>query len=785
MTNYVKFTNFTVKDSLPTGDTNKVIRGAEFDTEFDAIATAVATKSNIAGPTFTGTATFDGLTATGTVNFSGATVSNLGSVTTVDINGGTIDGVTIGGSSAGAGTFSSLTATTANIDGGSIDGAVIGGSTPAAVSGTTGTFSGAVSGTTGTFSGAVSGTTGTFSGAVTGSNLNISNWDTAFGWGDHSTEGYLTNVTFSDMDAGAITTSGETFANSDTQIPTNAAVRNWVLTTYPTIVELNDLTANVTWANVPDANITQSSVTQHQAALSIAASQLSDVTATATELNYVDGVTSNIQTQIDSINPSPTLTATASGTLANGDTVIINANGTVSAVSGSTVTQVAGTRVTFEDGVTFYSRSAYDANAGKVVIAYSDNSNSNYGTAVVGTVDPSDNSISFGTPVVFESAYTAQYDTIACEYDANAQKILISYLDAGNSRYGTAIVGTVSGTSISFGSAVVFESAETTHIDSAYDASAQKILIVYRDEGNSSYGTGIVATISGTSVSFGTPVVFKSDRVEQNTVVYDSSAQKHAIFFKDVFDSGKGKGIVATVSGTSVSYGTAADFDTSGSAERYGAAYDTSNSKIALGFDNGSDGKYIVGTISGTDISFGSQGTFNSGRVDNMSAVFDNVQNKVIFVWSYSSGAGKLVSGTISGTSMSFDTTYEYLGGDRADYNKKGAVWDNGAKRTVIAFRNASGAGALADDGMAVVFQTGGSTTNITSENYIGISDAAYSDGATATIQIVGSVDDAQSSLTPGQQYFVQNDGSLGTTADDPSVFAGTAVAATKIIVKG
>ena len=222
MTDYVKFTNFTVKDSLPTGDTNKVIRGAEFDTEFDAIATAVTTKSNIAGPTFTGTATFDGLTATGTVNFSGATVSNLGSVTTVDINGG------------------------------SIDGAVIGGSTPAAVSGTTGTFSGAVSGTT-----------GTFSGAVTGSNLNISNWDTAFGWGDHSTEGYLTNVTFSDINAGAITTSGETFANSDTQIPTNAAVRNWVLTTYPTIVELNDLTANVTWATVPDAYISASSVDQH------------------------------------------------------------------------------------------------------------------------------------------------------------------------------------------------------------------------------------------------------------------------------------------------------------------------------------------------------------------------------------------------------------------------------------------------------------------------------------------------------------------------------------------
>ena len=88
---------------------------------------------------------------------------------------------------------------------------------------------------------------------------------------------------------------------------------------------------------------------------------------------------------------------------------------------------------------------------------YQDNGNGNYGTAVVGTVDASNNSISFGTPVVFESAHTAQYDTIACEYDANAQKVLISYLDADNSKYGTAIVGTVSGTSISFGSAVVYQ----------------------------------------------------------------------------------------------------------------------------------------------------------------------------------------------------------------------------------------------------------------------------------------------------------------------------------------
>jgi hypothetical protein len=110
MANYTKTTDFAAKDTLAGGDTNKVIRGAEFETEFDAIATAVATKSNIAGPTFTGTSTFANLTGTGTINFSGATVSNLGTVTTANLDGGTIDGTVVGGASAAAGSFTTLSA---------------------------------------------------------------------------------------------------------------------------------------------------------------------------------------------------------------------------------------------------------------------------------------------------------------------------------------------------------------------------------------------------------------------------------------------------------------------------------------------------------------------------------------------------------------------------------------------------------------------------------------------------------------------------------------------------
>ena len=69
MANYTKVTNFTAKDSLTSGDPNKVVKGAEIDTEFTAISTAIATKANIAGPTFTGTTTVADLTVSGT--FSG------------------------------------------------------------------------------------------------------------------------------------------------------------------------------------------------------------------------------------------------------------------------------------------------------------------------------------------------------------------------------------------------------------------------------------------------------------------------------------------------------------------------------------------------------------------------------------------------------------------------------------------------------------------------------------------------------------------------------------------
>jgi hypothetical protein len=55
VSNYTQSTNFATKDSLPSGDPLKIVKGTEINTEYVNIAVAIATKADLASPTFTGT----------------------------------------------------------------------------------------------------------------------------------------------------------------------------------------------------------------------------------------------------------------------------------------------------------------------------------------------------------------------------------------------------------------------------------------------------------------------------------------------------------------------------------------------------------------------------------------------------------------------------------------------------------------------------------------------------------------------------------------------------------
>ena len=87
MADYTKITDFAEKDTLGSGNPDKIIKGAEFEVEFDRISTAIATKADTAGPTFTGTATFATTNAT-TVQIGGTAITS----TAAELN--TLDGIT-------------------------------------------------------------------------------------------------------------------------------------------------------------------------------------------------------------------------------------------------------------------------------------------------------------------------------------------------------------------------------------------------------------------------------------------------------------------------------------------------------------------------------------------------------------------------------------------------------------------------------------------------------------------------------------------------------------------
>jgi hypothetical protein len=131
--------------------------------------------------------------------------------------------------------------------------------------------------------------------------------------------------------------------------------------------------------------------------------------------------------------------------------------------------------------------------------------------------------------------------------------------------------------------------------------------------------------------------------------------------------------------------------------------------------------------------------------------------------------------------SISFDSGLTVTTGVNDINEIAGCFYDDAAQKIVVGYGDASNSLR----GTANVVTPNTFSTNLTSENYIGMSNGAAADGGKARVDIGCGINGAQSGLTAGQTYYVQTDGTIGLTAADPSVIAGTAISATEIIVKG
>jgi hypothetical protein len=476
----------------------------------------------------------------------------------------------------------------------------------------------------------------------------------------------------------------------------------------------------------------------------------------------------------------------ASGTLPNGAPVVLKSDGTV-VTAAPTLTQLAqsipaGTEVVFNADTAYLVTAAFDPNtAGKFIAVYKDAGNSQYGTAIVGTV--SGTSITFGSEYVFN---TAGLEWLEVAFDPNTSgKFVLTYQDAGNSHYGTAVVGTVSGTSITFGTKSVYESSvDAEHSSIAFDPNtAGKFVVAYR--GSLGKGTAIVGTVSGTSITFGTKVEFNTG-LQYSRVAFDPNTSGKFVVTYRYGSNASGRAIVGTVSGTSITFGSEYVFNAGGT---YSPAVsfdpNTAGKFIVVYRDAGNSqyGTAIVGTVSGTSITFGSEYVFSTSVSNDYTEIaFDpNTAGKFIVTYTdyVDSSYGKVIVGTVSGTSITF--------GSASVFNAGGTTFGrptfdpNTVGKFIIAYTDQGNT----NYGTAIVGQLAATVTtpNLTSTNFLGTSTAAYTDTQTATIMLQGGISTNQTGLTIGSTYYVQPDGTLATSAGTPSVEAGKALSATSLFL--
>jgi hypothetical protein len=259
----------------------------------------------------------------------------------------------------------------------------------------------------------------------------------------------------------------------------------------------------------------------------------------------------------------------------------------IGTVSGSSITY--GSKRVFNSATTlFISVSTLDST--HFVVGYR-NFKTSYGTAIIGTVSGS--SITYGSEYVFNPSPT--YNISISILDST--HFVVGYEDNGNSDYGTAIIGTVSGSSITYGSEYVFNSADTDYV-SVSTLDSTHFVVVYQDVGNSKYGTAIIGTVSGSSITYGSKYVFNSAGTAYISVSA-LDATHFVVGYRDVGHSYYGTAIIGTVSGSSITYGSEYVFNSADSAHISVSALDSTH--FVVGYRDNGNSKYgtaIIGTVS-------------------------------------------------------------------------------------------------------------------------------------------------------------------------------------------
>ena len=190
--------------------------------------------------------------------------------------------------------------------------------------------------------------------------------------------------------------------------------------------------------------------------------------------------------------------------------------------------------------------------------------------------------------------------------------------------------------------------------------------------------------------------------------------------------------------------------------------YDAASDKIVASWESSTGaGVGAIGTISGTSISWGTAVEIKASYSQNQNLIFNSSNNKV-----YSQMNFSIYELTVSGTSFTASSPNSL---PSTNVSFVGAAFDSDNAVIIYAYV----------DGANSAYGTSSVYTPSNSADFIGITDAAISSGASGSVTIKGGISSNVTSLTPNSTYYVQSDGTLSTTTS--TQLAGIALSSTSI----
>jgi len=264
-------------------------------------------------------------------------------------------------------------------------------------------------------------------------------------------------------------------------------------------------------------------------------------------------------------------------------------------------------------------------------------------------IDPND--LSFYKHVVTTNSTSRGGVKVAC---LNSSKFFLMYNDSGSK----AVIGTVSGTNISFGTAVSCPISSNAY-SSVTKLTETMIVAAARN-------VVVVGTISGNSISFGSTATVTLN-TNSNCSFNDIARLTDSSFILAYSENNSNgsynfKLVVGTITGTNISFGTSVSYGyTNNNDGKVGVDNNSDNSFVAVCvYNNTCNVKIVVGSVSGSTITLG-----NSITTQNTAgqALYPSVAclsaTRCIILYTYNDGStmlGYLNLGIISGNSINMGT---------------------------------------------------------------------------------------------------------------------------------